>query len=308
MSPLVEVDGLVKRYDGRSVVDGVSFEITQGEILGIVGPNGAGKTTTIECIEGLRKPDGGSVRTLGLDPLLERRALLERVGIQLQESSLPLRLRVNEALKLFASFYRRAVPVDALLDQLDLADKRNGSFGQLSGGQRQRLFIALALVNDPDLIFLDELTTGLDPHARHKTWDLVRSIRDRGKTVLLTTHFMEEAERLCDRVAILDRGKIVALDTPANLIRSLGDQKRLVLTVEGNVDATAIRAISGVERVVAGQGSLEVEGTGDGLTTETLAQLAASGVTIRELRTEGGNLEDVFLELTGRSVSDGEAA
>ena len=201
----------------------------------MVGPNGAGKTTTIECLEGLRKPDAGTIRVLGVDPQRDGQTLRERTGMQLQQSNLPDRMKVWEALDLYASFYPKAADWKELLAQLGLEEKRNAPFSKLSGGQKQRLFIALALLPDPQLVFLDELTTGLDPQARHAIWDLVRDVRAKGKTVLLTTHFMEEAERLCDRVAILDHGRIVALDTPAALIRSLGAEERVVFSLDGTL-------------------------------------------------------------------------
>ncbi|HSN73646.1 MAG TPA: ABC transporter ATP-binding protein, partial [Anaerolineae bacterium] len=231
MVPVIEVCNLRKVYGTVIAVDGVSFEVGAGEIFGIVGPNGAGKTTTIECIEGLRRPDDGSVRLLGMDPLAQRQAVAQRIGVQLQESTLPPRLRAGEALALFGSFYQRQADADELLELLGLAEKRSAAFAKLSGGQKQRLFIALALINQPQVVFFDELTTGLDPQARRAMWDLVRQVRERGCTVVLTTHFMEEAERLCDRVAIFDHGRIVALDTPEALIRSLGVEKRLVFTL-----------------------------------------------------------------------------
>lgn len=306
MNTVIEVADLSKRYGGRTVVDAISFEVERGEIFGLVGPNGAGKTTTIECIEGLRRGDGGTVRTLGLDPASARSTLNQRIGIQLQDSNLPLRIRVREAVDLFGSFYRERVPTREILERLDLWDERNTAFGKLSGGQRQRLFIALALINRPELVFLDELTTGLDPHARRSTWALIEEIRAQGTTVCLTTHFMEEAERLCDRVGILDRGKIVALDSPSVLIRSLGDRKRLILSTEGTFDLETIRALDGVRHVNARDNSLEVEGEGDELATELLAQLSSDGVRIRDLRTEDGTLEDVFLHLTGNEPTRGE--
>ena len=204
MVPVIGVHALRKIYGNVAAVDGVSFQVNAGEIFGIVGPNGAGKTTTIECIEGLRRPEGGDVRLLGLDPLAQREAVAQRVGGQLQESALPPRLRVAEALALFGSFYEQRADPGELLARLGLTEKRNAGFGKLSGGQKQRLFIALALVNRPEVVFFDELTTGLDPQARRATWDLVRQVRDGGCTVVLTTHSMEEAERLCDRVLIID--------------------------------------------------------------------------------------------------------
>ena len=232
-SAIVVKDNLRKVYGDVVAVDDISFEVHEGEIFGMVGPNGAGKTTTIECIEGLRRPDGGTVQVLGMDPQRDGYDLRQHIGVQLQEAALPHRIKVWEAMDLFASFYRRSVDWHSLLEQLGLSEKHDASFINLSGGQKQRLFIALALVNDPDLVFLDELTTGLDPQARRAMWDLVQGIRERGKTVFLTTHYMEEAERLCDRVAIIDHGRIVALDTPENLIHSLGAENRVIFGTDG---------------------------------------------------------------------------
>src|SRR5512136_1604931 len=232
MNPIVQVQGLRKTYGETVAVDEVSFEVKQGEIFGMVGPNGAGKTTTIECLEGLRKPDAGRLRVLGVDPQRESHILRERTGMQLQQSNLPDRMRVWEALDLYSSFYPKAADCKELLVELGLEEKRNSPFAKLSGGQKQRLFIALALLPDPKLIFLDELTTGLDPQARHVIWDLVRDVRSKGKTILMTTHFMEEAERLCDRVAILDHGRIVALDNPGALIHNLGAEERITFSLD----------------------------------------------------------------------------
>ena len=216
--PVIQVSAVRKTYGRTVAVDDVSFDVQQGEIFGLIGPNGAGKTTTMECVEGLRAPDRGSISVLGLDPARDVYALQERIGVQLQEAQLQKRIKVREAVGLWASLYRKPVDGDRLLEQLGLGDKRNAWFMTLSGGQKQRLFIALALINDPELVFLDELTTGLDPQARRAIWELVRGIRARGKTVFLTTHLMEEAERLCDRVAIIDTGRIVDIDTPAELV------------------------------------------------------------------------------------------
>lgn len=246
---VVCVRHLVKHYPGVKAVDDVSFDVCQGEIFGMVGPNGAGKTTTIECLEGLRRPDGGTVQVLGLDPLRDRYRLRERFGVQFQSAALPDRIKVWEALDLFASFYPRSLDWHLLLEQMGLVDKRDAYFAKLSGGQKQRVFIALALVNDPDLVFLDELTTGLDPQARRAMWDQVRSIRERGTTVFLTTHFMEEAERLCDRVAIVDHGQIVALDTPQDLIASLGAEDRVIFELKGHMEEELLRTAPGVGRV-----------------------------------------------------------
>src|SRR5512140_2853025 len=216
--PVIEVSGIRKSYGATVAVHEVSFEVNEGEIFGLIGPNGAGKTTTMECIEGLRTPDRGSISVLGLDPFRDVYQLQNRIGVQLQQAQLQKRIKVWEAVDLWASLYTKAVDAGRLLDQLGLANKRNAWFMTLSGGQKQRLFIALALINDPEVVFLDELTTGLDPQARHAIWDLVRGIRDRGKTVFMTTHLMEEAERLCDRVAIIDHGRIVDIDSPARLV------------------------------------------------------------------------------------------
>jgi len=302
--PIVQVEHLRKVYGSTVAVDDVSFEVYQGEILGMVGPNGAGKTTTVECIEGLRQPDGGHIRVLGLDPHHDGYALRARIGIQLQESVLQDRMKVWEALDLFASFYPRSVDWEPLLEQLGLAEKRNTPFAKLSGGQKQRLFIALALVHDPEIVFLDELTTGLDPQARRAMWDLVRQIRGRGKTVFLTTHFMEEAERLCDRVAIMDRGRIIALDTPENLIRMLGVENRVVFTVDGAFELERLSKLSDVTRVETIGERVIVYGRGDGLVGEVVNALTTSGTRFRDLRTEQPNLEDVFLALTGREMRD----
>jgi ABC-2 type transport system ATP-binding protein len=220
--PLIEVTDLRKSYGSRVAVDGVSFTVERGEIFGILGTNGAGKTTTVECLQGLRQADSGEISVLGLDPAADRAALPRRVGVQLQESRLPAKLRVREALELFASFYPDPADVDVLLDQVDLRDHARAYFGKLSGGQKQRVSIALALVGNPELAILDELTTGLDPHARRETWRLVEGVRATGVTVLLVTHFMDEAERLCDRVAVFDAGRVVATGTPAELRAAAG--------------------------------------------------------------------------------------
>ena len=300
---VVVAAGLRKRYGDLTAVDGVSFEVRRGEIFGMVGPNGAGKTTTVECVEGLRQPDGGTVRLLGLDPLAQRLAVAERVGVQLQESALPPRLRVAEALALFGAFYQRRADPGELLARLGLADKAQAAWGKLSGGQKQRLHIALALVNRPEVVFFDELTTGLDPQARRATWDLVRQVRDGGCTVVLTTHAMEEAERLCDRVLIMDHGRIVALDTPEALIRSLGTDKRLVFTLPpGQLPPASLTDLPQVRRVEQADGRLTVTGQGDRFVSAVVDALEEAGVPFLDLRTVQPNLEDVFLALTGREM------
>ncbi len=305
---VVAVANLRKTYGAVTAVDDVSFAVRRGEIFGLIGPNGAGKTTTIECIEGLREPDDGRVEVLGLDPQRDERSLRPRIGAQLQESALQDRLRVWEALDLFASLYDRSVTWGPLLEQLGLGESRDTPFAKLSGGQKQRLFVALALVHDPEIVFLDELTTGLDPQGRRGVWELVADIRNRGKTILLTTHFMEEAERLCDRVAIVDRGKIVALDSPKDLIGGLGYEGRIAFSVDGGLDAEQLTGLPSVTRVeLIGERAI-VHGRSDGLVVEVVNALSGAGFRFRDFRTEQPTLEDVFLHLTGRSIEqDGEA-
>ncbi|HEX2981067.1 MAG TPA: ABC transporter ATP-binding protein [Anaerolineaceae bacterium] len=302
MNSIVEVDGLRKVYGTTVAVDGISFEVQQGEIFGLLGPNGAGKTTTIECIEGLRRPDAGCVQVLGLDPRKDAYALRERIGVQFQSATLPDRMKVWEALDLFASFYRRSVDWRPLLEQVGLTEKSGAYFSALSGGQKQRVYIALALINDPELVFLDELTTGLDPQSRRATWDLIQGIRERGKTVFLTTHFMEEAERLCDRVAIVDAGKIVALDTPGNLTAALGDENRVVFETEGSFPTGLLQALPGVARVEQIGERVVVCGQKEGLFAGVAGVLEHSGKSFTNLRSEQPTLEDVFLALTGRAM------
>ncbi len=283
-------------------VDEVSFEVRQGEIFGLIGPNGAGKTTTMECVEGLRKPERGTISVLGLDPFRDAYALQKRVGVQLQEAQLQKRIKVWEAIDLWASLYDTHLDGKRLVEQLGLAEKRNAWFMTLSGGQKQRLFIALALINDPELVFLDELTTGLDPQARRAIWDLVRGIRDRGKTVFLTTHLMEEAERLCDRVAIIDHGKIIDIDTPARLVERHCPERTVLLATEDPHAETHFRATPGVLSVTCDDGQFTIRGRGGDLVTDVIRCLAEHRIRVSDFRTELPNLEDVFLKLTGRSI------
>jgi ABC-2 type transport system ATP-binding protein len=304
MAPVLAVTDLVKSYGDLRAVDGVTFTVDEGEIFGMVGPNGAGKTTTIECLEGLRQPDGGSVSVYGIDPFKECRAVMERIGIQLQESDLPSRIRVGEALHLFASFYADSVDPAELLERMGLQEKERSPVAKLSGGQKQRLFIALALINRPDVVFLDELTTGLDPQARRSMWDLVREIRDQGSTVFLTTHYMEEAERLCDRVAIMDYGKIVALDSPRAMIRDLGIERRVSFSPLNGYKGLDLEALAGVEFVEHRQDRVIVSGSGEQFTSKVINSLEDNGIDFDDLRTEQPNLEDVFLSLTGRAVRE----
>ena len=283
----------------------VSFEVRRGEIFGMVGPNGAGKTTAIECVEGLRERSAGEVRLLGLDPQTAGRALLERIGLQLQQSAIPERMRVFEALDLFASLYQRSVDWRALADSLGIAEKCLTYFKHLSGGQKQRLFIALALINDPEIVFLDEVSTGLDPQARHAIWDLIRGIRDRGKTVFLTTHFMDEAQTLCDRVAIMDGGRIIALDSPAGLIRAHGGDDRVELELDGAAaDPNFLSAIPGVSRVARDGNKVTIHGTGNRLVSAVVRACDANQLEYFNVASSRATLEDVFLRLTGRALRD----
>lgn len=303
-APVVEVSRLRRRYGATVAVDDVSFTVRRGEIFGMVGPNGAGKTTTIECIEGLRRPGEGSVRLLGVDPAAHWYDIADRVGIQLQDSALHGRLRVGEALDLFGALYERQVPGDELLQRLGLEDKRASPLAKLSGGQKRRVLIALALISSPEVVFFDELTTGLDPQARRSMWDLVRQIRDQGCTVVLTTHFMDEAERLCDRVLIMDHGRIVALDTPEALIESLGVEKRLVFTIPEGKDVPSLAHLPQVKRVERSGSRIVVYGHGEGFVSQAIGALENAGVRYLDLRTEEPSLEDVFLALTGREMRE----
>ena len=306
MESVIIVEGLRKTYGMTVAVDEISFEVREGEIFGMVGPNGAGKTTTIECLEGLRKPDRGKVSILGINPQNDCHFLHIHTGMQLQQSNLPERMKVWEALDLYSSFYPKTSNWEELMIQLGLAEKRNSHFSKLSGGQKQRLFIALALLPDPQLIFLDELTSGLDPQARHAIWDLVRGVQIKGKTILLTTHYMEEAERLCDRVAILDHGRIVAMDTPAELIHSLGDEQRIVFSVDRPLPPAFEVAISSVGRLEIQGERVVVHGKDNqvNLVSEVVSQLAKQEIQFRDLRTEQSTLEDVFLKLTGHEMKE----
>jgi ABC-2 type transport system ATP-binding protein len=303
--PVIQVSGIRKTYGRTVAIDEVSFEVNDGEIFGLIGPNGAGKTTTMECIEGIRTPDRGTISVLGLDPFRQVYKLQDRIGVQLQQAQLQKRIKVWEAVDLWASLYKKK-PADAerLLDQLGLADKRDAWFMNLSGGQKQRLFIALALINDPEVVFLDELTTGLDPQARRAIWDLVRGIRERGKTVFLTTHLMEEAERLCDRVAIIERGRIIDIDTPQRLVDRHCPERTVVLATDDLTAEERFRAIPRIEFVVRSDMQFTIRGRGEDLVTEVIHCLSENRMRVSDFRMIVPNLEDVFLKLTGRSIRD----
>ncbi len=299
MTPVLAVDGLRKAYGSLEAVRDVSFEVAEGEIFGILGPNGAGKTTTVECIQGLRPYDGGNVSVLGHDPRTQVSEIQRLIGSQLQESALPDRIKVWEALDLFGSLSSRGPSPIELLDDWGLTAKRNARFGSLSGGQQQRLFVALALVNDPELVFLDEMTTGLDPASRRLAWNLIRRIRERGTTVVLVTHFMDEAETLCDRLVVIDDGQVKAEGSPQNLIDRHGGGVRVRFTADG-VDPTWLSDVSGVRNVSSDRGRYEVRGDGP-LLALVAAALVERGIAPVDLRAERATLEDVFLTLTDQS-------
>jgi ABC-2 type transport system ATP-binding protein len=306
MGPVIEVNNLRKRYGSHVAVADVSFQVHQGEIFGLLGRNGAGKTTTVECLQGLRRADGGRVRVLGLDPQRHTQQLRRRIGCQLQEAALPDRLRVWEALDLFASLTSVETDWQVLMDQWGLADKRKAAFSSLSGGQRQRLFVALALVNDPEVVFLDELTQGLDPAARRVAWGLIRAIRERGATVVLVTHYMDEAEQLCDRIAVVDGGRVVATDTPQGLIARFGGPIRISFTADGH-DVRFLEGVAHVQAVRRRGERIEAEGTGPVLAL-VAAELVARGILPADLRADQATLEDVFLRLTDQPPHQREEA
>jgi ABC-2 type transport system ATP-binding protein len=295
--PAIAVEGLRRSYGDVEAVRGVSFEVGRGEIFGLLGPNGAGKTTTVEIVQGLRRADVGVVRVLGLDPASQVRELRRRVGSQLQDSALPARMKVREAVDLFGALSGTGVDRDALLEGWGLADKRGAAFASLSGGQRQRLFVALALVSDPEVVFLDEMTTGLDPGARRVAWDLIRDVRARGTTVVLVTHFMDEAERLCDRVAVMLGGRIVASGTPQGLVNRHAPEIRMRFSTPAEGDLAWLDALASVRRVQRWGARVEVEGV-DPVLAEVSAGLLARGAYPEDLRVEQPTLEDVFLRLT----------
>ncbi|HYK34896.1 ABC transporter ATP-binding protein [Alloacidobacterium sp.] len=310
-SPSLLLHGLRKAFADVVAVDGLDLEVKRGECFGLLGPNGAGKTTTIEICEGLTTPDAGTIELLGLSWATSANELRQRIGIQLQETQFPDKLTVEETLRLFRSFFRRGISVDESIRTAQLEEKRNSRVGGLSGGQKQRLAMACALVGDPEMLFLDEPTTGLDPQARRHLWDLVDQLKLAGRTIILTTHYMDEAERLCDRVAIMDHGKIIALGTPPQLIASIGGEHIVEFAIVGHesgdglVDASLLTAIAGVQshRVDAGQHQLTVR---DLHTTVPLIfqSLTSQGLHLSDFRTHSATLEDVFVGLTGRNLRD----
>ncbi|WP_433412442.1 ABC transporter ATP-binding protein [Microtetraspora malaysiensis] len=296
---VIVVSDLRKQYDQKVVVDGLSFTVEEGEIFGILGPNGAGKTTTVECVAGLRKPDGGSISVYGLDPQRDAAKLHHILGMQLQQSEMPDKLRVAEAMELYASFYDNPADWRELMADVGLKDKADSAFNKLSGGQKQRLSIALALVGSPKVAILDELTTGLDPAARRDTWELVEQVRDRGITVLLVTHFMEEAERLCDRLAIIDGGKIVALDTPTGLVAHVDTEQKVRFRPASALDDTLLTVLPEVTSVERHGRQVVVTGTGN-LVHAVTSVLVQHQIVAMDLRAEQASLDDAFIALTGR--------
>jgi len=304
LKPVISVSNLGKRYGRTVAVDDVSLEVFEGEIFGLIGPNGAGKTTTMECVQGNRVPDKGTISVLGLDPQRDSNALRQRIGVQHQEAHLQKRIKVWEAVDLWRSLYTRVVDTDALLARLGLEAKRNAWFMTLSGGQKQRLFIALALIHEPEVVFLDELTTGLDPQARRTIWDLVTGIRDRGTTVFLTTHLMEEAERLCDRVAIIEHGRLIEVGTPDELVHKHCPERTVVFTSDDADVAERMQRLGAVERTAGSGGMYTIRGAGDDFVTDVINFIAREGIRVRGFRTEIPTLEEVFLKLTGHGIRD----
>jgi ABC-2 type transport system ATP-binding protein len=298
---VIEVDGLTKRYGRHLALDGVSFSVEEGEIFGILGPNGAGKTTAVESIVGMRKPDAGSIRVLGFDPLRQRDEVRRLVGIQLQSSQQPDRMRVWEALSLYASFYDEPADWEQLIADLGLTAKRDTPYRKLSGGQKQRVSIALALVGGPRVAVLDELTTGLDPQARRETWRLIEETRDRGVTVILVTHLMEEAERLCDRLALIDAGRLVAIDTPAGIVAQTAPDQRLSFRPSASLDDARLLALDEVTAVTRKGETIVVTGRGNVVHAVT-ALLARDHIVAQDLRIEQATLDDAFIALTGRRL------
>ncbi|HEX8034745.1 MAG TPA: ABC transporter ATP-binding protein [Ktedonobacterales bacterium] len=303
--PMVNVRALVKRYGHQTVVNGISFEVRRGEIFGMLGPNGAGKTTTMEMLEGIRMPDGGEAQVDGFDVRRQRREVQRRIGVQLQATTLFPELSARETLRLFGSFYPRALDADALLRQVALEEKAKARPQDLSGGQRQRLALALALVNDPALIFLDEPTTGLDPQSRRMLWDTVLGLREQGKTIVLTTHFMDEAQMLCDRIAIMDHGEIIAQDTPTGLIASLGASAALECVLQPALTVAELRGLAGASDARQGiERTLIYTGDIERTLVDLLHTTSARAIKLDHLLVHAPTLEDVFLKLTGRGLRD----
>ncbi|MGA7098586.1 MAG: ABC transporter ATP-binding protein [Acidimicrobiia bacterium] len=299
---VIEVDGLVKSYDDRVVVDDVTFSVEEGEIFAILGPNGAGKTTTVESIAGLRTPDSGWIRVFGFDPLEDRAQVRSNLGVQLQESRFQDRVKAREVVETFAAFYPDPLDVSSLLERLGLSDKADTRYARLSGGQQQRLSIAVALVGRPRAVILDELTTGLDPQARRETWGLVEDLRDSGVTILLVTHFMEEAERLADRLALIDEGRLVALDTPQGLIDRVGLEQRIRFTTSETIEDDWLTGLPEVTGISRSHGEIVVTGNAR-LLFSVVSLLASHGIVPARFQVDQTTLDDAFVAMTGRRLA-----
>lgn len=301
---IIQVEGLKKHYGDVKAVDGIRFDVQPGEVFGFLGPNGAGKTTTIEIIEGYRKADEGNVTVLGLDPDRNGHEIKERIGIMLQETALYENLRVVELLQLFASYYQNPVDTDRLLEMIGLEEKRRSFIRELSGGQRQRVVFVLSLINDPELLFLDEPTAGLDPQSRRAIWNWIGRAKEEGKTIFLTTHYIEETEALCDRVAIIDHGKIIALDTPKRLMANADTEQKIAFVIDGHIDMASLERMPGVSRVLdEGHGEYTLYAPEvQPILKSLILQAESNGFTLRGLTVEGATLEDVFIQLTGRRI------
>jgi len=297
--PIIEINNLRKTYGDKAAVDDVSFTVEEGEIFGILGPNGAGKTTTVECMVGLNKPDGGTIRVLDLDPTREQPKLTKFVGVQLQEASLPDKMTVGEAMELYSAFYDDPADTDELMRDLGIESSAKTRFAKLSGGQKQRLSIALALIGQPRIAVLDELTTGLDPVARRETWSLIERMRERGVTIVLVTHFMEEAEHLCDRIAIIDAGRVVALDTPAGLALQVDAEQTLRFRPSAPVDDAELLALPEVTSLHHDGDQIVVTG-GEEVIQAVMTVLTRNHVIARQLRVDQADLDDAFVAITGK--------
>jgi len=306
MDAVVKVSNLTKRYGNLIAVDGVDFSISKAEIFGLLGPNGAGKTTTVEMIEGLRKPDKGTIEVCGINALNEPERIKELIGVQLQSTTIYDQIRVKEVIDLFGSYYRKPVPTEELLKEVSLTDKQNSLYGTLSGGQKQRVAMALALVNNPEVLFLDEPTTGLDPQARRNVWSIITDLRERGKTIILTTHYMEEAEHLCQRVGIIDHGKIIALDTPGNLILSVGIESAIEFGSREEDTGRIIDGLRNIGKVIdKGKGRFVLSAAESSDAIKKLARFSdENNIEIRDISMRKATLEDVFLSLTGRELRE----
>ena len=305
MSEAVVINNLTKRYGSLVAVDGVSFSVAREEVFGLLGPNGAGKTTTVEMIEGLRKPDSGTITVEGIDALKEIARIKEIIGVQLQSTTLHDQIKVREVLELFGKYYRNSLPASRLMEEFGLTDKQNSYIKSLSGGQKQRVALALALVNDPLILFLDEPTTGLDPQARRNVWDTVEELRRSGKTVILTTHYMEEAEALCNRVGIMDHGRIIAIGTPAQLVREIGLDSAVVFTCQPRQAQIILENVTGITRSTENKGTYTVFTSPPSATLQEIASIANQNEIVLEgLTLKRANLEDVFITLTGRNLRD----